>query len=89
MAHAERITISVSPEMAAMLRREVESGEYSSTSEVAREALREWSRRRSTDQRALTELRALIQEGIDSGPGAPGDQVFGRLRARYADEPSA
>lgn len=31
----------------------------------------------------LEELRALIQEGLDSGPGRPADEVFARLEARY------
>jgi antitoxin ParD1/3/4 len=29
-------------------------------------------------------LKALIREGIDSGPGIPADDVFARLRRKYA-----
>ncbi|MBV9835662.1 MAG: type II toxin-antitoxin system ParD family antitoxin [Alphaproteobacteria bacterium] len=32
-------------------------------------------------------LRALIREGIDSGPGIPADEVFARLRSKYAAMP--
>jgi antitoxin ParD1/3/4 len=70
--------------MAAMVRRKVEDGEYSSVSEVVREALRDWSRKHSADQRELEELRGLLKEAIDSGPGDAGSTVFARLRARYA-----
>jgi len=70
--------------MAAMVRRKVEDGEYSSVSEVVREALRDWSRKHSADQRELEELRGLLKEAIDSGPGEAGSTVFARLRARYA-----
>jgi len=70
--------------MAAMVRRKVEDGEYSSVSEVVREALRDWSRKHSADQRELEELRSLLKEAIDSGPGEAGSMVFARLRARYA-----
>ena len=31
----------------------------------------------------LEDLRAAIQEGIDSGPAIPGDEVFDRLEAKY------
>lgn len=30
-------------------------------------------------------LRQSIQEGIDSGPAIPADQVFAELNARYAE----
>jgi hypothetical protein len=32
----------------------------------------------------IGEIRRLVQEGIDSGPGIDADQVFARLRAKYA-----
>lgn len=31
----------------------------------------------------LEELRELIQEGLDSGPARPADEVFSRLEAKY------
>lgn len=34
-------------------------------------------------------LRALIREGIDSGPGIPADEVFARLRRKYAAMPGS
>ena len=85
MAQAQPVTVSLPPEMAAMMRQKVEEGEYSSVSEVVREALRDWSRKQSADQRELQELRSLLQEAIDSGPGEDGETVFARLRARYSE----
>jgi antitoxin ParD1/3/4 len=41
------VTFGMPPELAASLNRFVLAGEYSSTSEIMREALREWSRRRA------------------------------------------
>ncbi len=32
-------------------------------------------------------LKTLIREGIDSGPGIPADEVFARLRRKYAAMP--
>ncbi|MGE0420808.1 MAG: type II toxin-antitoxin system ParD family antitoxin [Reyranellaceae bacterium] len=33
-------------------------------------------------------LKAMIREGIDSGPGIPADAVFARLRNKYAAMPN-
>jgi antitoxin ParD1/3/4 len=83
MANVEKLSVAVTPEMAAMLREVVGSGEYASSSEVMREALREWKFRRGQRERAVEELRRLIQEGIDSGPPEDADIVFDRLLAEF------
>lgn len=44
-AAIERMTITMPAEMAATLRQTVAGGDYASTSEVVREALREWPAR--------------------------------------------
>jgi antitoxin ParD1/3/4 len=87
MPAVERMTVTMPAEMAETLRRTVAGGEYASTSEVVREALRDWTRSRDAERRDLDALRAAIRAGLDSGPGLPADQVFAELRARYADKP--
>ena len=69
MANVEKLSIALTPEMAGLVRRAVESGEYASTSEVVREALREWKQRRSLGQQYIEELRHLWEDGLVSGPG--------------------
>ncbi|MGQ3101489.1 MAG: type II toxin-antitoxin system ParD family antitoxin [Sphingopyxis solisilvae] len=62
-------------------RRKVESGEFATTSEVVREAMRRYI----ADDMKLQALRAAIQEGIDSGPPEPFDfdQFLTEMRANY------
>lgn len=69
MPHVQKISVALTPEMLAMLKQAVESGEYTSTSEVIRDALRSWKARRAMQEREVEELRRLWDEGIDSGEG--------------------
>ena len=84
MATVEKISVALPPEMLAVVRAVVESGEYSSASEVIREALRDWKLKRKVEALELDELRRLVQEGISSGPSVDAELVFSRLRAKYA-----
>lgn len=82
--NVEKISVAITPEMAAMLRAAVESGDYASTSEVIRDALRMWKTREEAMARRTEELRRLWQEGLDSGPAVDGPETFARLRQRIA-----
>lgn len=88
MPAIERLTVTMPAEMAATLRQTVEGGEYASTSEVIREALREWSRRRDQERRDLEGLREAIRAGDESGPSIPADEVFAEVRRMIADRRS-
>ncbi|HIJ37430.1 MAG TPA: type II toxin-antitoxin system ParD family antitoxin [Rhodospirillaceae bacterium] len=83
MANVEKVSIALTQEMAAEVRAAVERGEYGSVSEVVRDALRDWRMRRTVDALEIEELRRLVAEGIDSGPGLDAGLVFDRLRARF------
>lgn len=85
MGAIERITVTVPAEMAATLRSTVEGGEYATTSEIVREALRDWSKVRDADRRELEELRELIRQGDESGPSIPAEEVYAELRAMIED----
>jgi antitoxin ParD1/3/4 len=84
MARVEKISVALPPEMVGAVRDAVVSGEYASTSEVIRDALRDWTLKRKVATIELDEMRRLVREGIESGPGVDADLVFARLRAKYA-----
>jgi antitoxin ParD1/3/4 len=67
MADIERITIALPEPMAASVRVAVEAGEYASTSEVLRDALRLWEARRELRARDVEELRRRWEAGKASG----------------------
>ena len=69
MPHVEKMSVALTQEMAEMVRQAVETGEYATSSEVVREALRDWKHRRDFNQTGLEELRRLWTEGLRSGPG--------------------
>ncbi len=64
----EKISVALPTDMANLVRRAVETGDYASSSEVIREALREWKTRRATRAEAIAEMGKLWEEGIASGP---------------------
>jgi antitoxin ParD1/3/4 len=88
MANVEKLSIALTPEMASLVRRAVESGEYATTSEVVREALREWKQRRALQPRDIEELRLLWEEGLASGPGRfeDMDAVKAEARRRWSEQ---
>jgi antitoxin ParD1/3/4 len=65
-----------------MMRRLVESGEYASTSEVVREALRDWKFRRAQREKAIEGIGRAWDTGIESGPATDGEEAFARLHKR-------
>lgn len=84
MSTVEKISIALPSEMATVVRQAVEAGEYSSNSEVIREALRDWTHKRLLRQQEIEELRHLWQQAIDDKrPSVPVDDVLNRLEKRY------
>lgn len=68
MPGVEKISIALTPDLAAAVQEAVESGGYASTSEVIREALRDWREKRRFHEEQINEMRKLWDEGIQSGP---------------------
>ena len=80
----EKISIALPPEMVAQVRQAVETGEYASSSEVVRDALRDWTYKRHLQQQGIAELRQLWQEARNNdAPGVPAGDVLDRLERKY------
>jgi antitoxin ParD1/3/4 len=84
MPTIEKISIALPLEMVTVVRGAVEAGEYASTSEVVRDALRDWTMKRSLRQQGIEELRHVWQQALqDKTPGVPVDDVLDRLERKY------
>ena len=80
----EKISIALPPEMVALVRQAVETGEYASSSEVVRDALRDWTYKRHLQQLGIAELRHLWLEARNNdAPGVPAEDVLDRLERKY------
>jgi antitoxin ParD1/3/4 len=69
MSNVQKVSVALTPEFMAMLKEAVDTGEYTSASEVIRDALRQWKQRRALEERSTEDLRDLWEEGIASGRG--------------------
>ena len=73
MSNLHRLTVTLTEEMAHTIRAAVRAGEYASSSEVIREALRDWGHKKALQEKALQELRGKVLTGM-------GDIENGRVR---------
>ncbi|HUD56984.1 MAG TPA: type II toxin-antitoxin system ParD family antitoxin [Terracidiphilus sp.] len=88
MPTVEKLSIALPSEMAAIVRRAVEAGEYSSNSEVIRDALRDWTHKRNLREQSLAGLRDRWQEAIaDESEDLDPDAIFDRLETKYKKMP--
>jgi antitoxin ParD1/3/4 len=87
MSKVQKISIALTSELNDLLQEAVASGRYATSSEVVREALRDWSHYEKAKSQALTSLKELIQEGIDSGPGrfSSVEEIIAEAKGRHKD----
>jgi antitoxin ParD1/3/4 len=84
MPNIEKISIALPAEMVSAVRQAVEAGEYSSSSEVVREALRDWTQKRSLQHGRIDELRQVWREAMqDKAAGVPVKNVLDKLERKY------
>jgi antitoxin ParD1/3/4 len=83
MSEIERMTITLPSDMAAVVKGAVDGGDYASSSEVVREALRDWKMKRALQLQELAALKADIDKGLtDLAEGRVKDFDADRIIAR-------
>jgi antitoxin ParD1/3/4 len=86
MEPAEKISVTMTPEMLRAIRESVESGEYASTSEALRDAVRIWQRERHEYAERIKSIRARIRRSLDDPrPDLDEDEVDRRLEVLFAE----
>jgi antitoxin ParD1/3/4 len=82
------MNVNLTPHLEELVKQKVQSGLYTSASEVVREALRLMDEKDQLRQATLDQLRKDIHEGMESGPAKPWDaeQVKRDGRSRRASK---
>ena len=81
------LTVSLTPQQAALIQSAVDAGSYASNSEIVREGLRLWQQQQELRAFEIGRLKRAYDEGMASGPGRVVDadtllQDFKRKRAK-------
>jgi antitoxin ParD1/3/4 len=82
MPDVQKVSVALTGEQVAALKEAVALGEYATTSEIVREAIREWQWKREFRGEELERLRGLLMEADRSGPGKEIDFDAVREEAR-------
>jgi antitoxin ParD1/3/4 len=85
MSKVEKISVALTPEMAQMVKANVGSGDYASSSELIREALREWRQKREVQGLAREESGKLWDVGLASGTPIDGLSAIKGLCAKLKE----
>jgi antitoxin ParD1/3/4 len=84
MTKIDKISVAITREQHAKIKAAIDRGDYASTSEVIRTALREWEMKEEMRRLEGERIARLWDEGIASGPAVDGPPVMERLRTKYA-----
>ncbi|MGI8769967.1 MAG: ribbon-helix-helix domain-containing protein [Acidobacteriaceae bacterium] len=78
MPDVQKVSVALTGEQITALKAAVETGDYATTSEIVREAIRDWQFKRELRQRDIERLRKMWDDGKASGAAGPLD--FAKLR---------
>ena len=85
MESAVKLSITMSPEMLSEIRASVEAGEYVSTSEAVRDAVRFWQQKRREDAEHLVAIRTRVRKALeDPRPDLTSAEVRAHLEILFA-----
>ena len=82
MPDVQKVSIALTGEQIGALKAAIETGEYATTSEIVREAIRDWQFKRELRQEDLRRMRRLWDEGKASGAATPVDFESVRREAK-------
>lgn len=82
MPSIHKVSIALTGEQIDALKAAVNTGEYATTSEVIREAIRDWQYKRELRHEDIRQLQRLWDEGIASGKSEPVNFAKFRVEAR-------
>lgn len=88
MSKVEKISISLTGELADVVRAAVSTGGYASSSEVIRDALRDFAEKQERKAAEIARLRQAWEKGVNSGlpvEREPLDDMLARNRRRLAE----
>jgi antitoxin ParD1/3/4 len=88
MPDIQKVSVALTSEQLAALKAAVQSGEYATTSEVVREAIRDWQFKRELRRDDTHRLRRAWEAGRASGPPQPFniDRIIANAQARLKDD---
>ncbi|HUZ05219.1 MAG TPA: type II toxin-antitoxin system ParD family antitoxin [Acidobacteriaceae bacterium] len=78
MPDIQKVSVALTGEQIVALKSAVETGEYATTSEIVREAIRDWQFKRELRQEDVKRLRKMWKQGKARGPAQP--LAFDELR---------
>jgi antitoxin ParD1/3/4 len=85
MESAEKLSVTITPAMARMIREKVEDGSFGSASEVIRAALRAFQREEEEHAERLASIRARVKASIeDPRPAVSLDQAMAQVKERIS-----
>jgi antitoxin ParD1/3/4 len=87
MPDVHKVSVALTGEQVAVLKAAVATGEYATTSEIVREALRDWQFKQQLRRDDTTRLRQAWEAGKASGPSQPFDieRIIANATARLKD----
>lgn len=87
MSAAEKISITLTSEMNRLIKQRVEAGDFASSSELIREALRVWQKQEEEHRVRIAKIRARIKSSMDDPrPSLPTEEVRERLRSYHESQ---
>ncbi|MFB2553784.1 ribbon-helix-helix domain-containing protein [Ensifer soli] len=90
MQKAEKVSVTMTADMMQVIRESVEAGEFASTSEAMRDAVRVWQRQRLEQAERLLAIRARIRQSLDDPrPSLTADEVEAEMNRFMAEREKA